>query len=149
MKKSALLIVGLLFSISASAAIPDYTILADTGMYWKNFQQCFVDSWKAASPTDAQIADAKPFNKIGEDAWTQHKDGVIQGKKDLAEAWSAYPLSVANIAKAEMTYHKSVALLHVARRNSNINTLNLLTADQRKVFDKSFDDCNSKNDRSG
>lgn len=146
MKKSALLIASLLLSVSAFAANPEYLNLAQTSNHWEHIHQCLCDSWKAAKPTDAQNADAKPFIQIAKDSWAQHKDGLIQGKKDLRAAWSAYPISASEVEKAEIALHHCFVPLHIAMRDSTISILNLLSADQRKDFDKSFTDCTGDDD---
>jgi hypothetical protein len=141
MKKSALFIVGLFFSVTASAANPDYSILAQSAMNPKHFQQCLYKMWMAVSPTDAQIDNAMPFFRKAKNSWVQSRDGITKDSKDLIRAWSAYPISTSDIEKIEIALHDKIIPVHIGIRDNTIAILNLLTAEQRKAFDRSLFNC--------
>jgi hypothetical protein len=140
MKKSILFVFSLLLSVSASAATPSFAVLHHHSDFDK-LHKCICKGWQDAKPSDAQKSDSEAFIKIANDSWNEHKDGIKSSKKDLMDAWAAYPINESDVTSAEKALHEHICPVHIAMRSSTISILNLLSADQRKDFDKSFNTC--------
>jgi hypothetical protein len=146
MKNSAILVLGLLVSVSAFANSSGDFDYSQSNSSMKKLHTCIKGGWAASKPTDQQESDSKAFIQAARDSWEQNKEAVISAKKDLIAAWSAYPIVAEHVATAETDFQTALAPVKTAMRTSLIGVLNLLSNDQRKAFDQSFMSCMKKDD---
>jgi hypothetical protein len=140
--KKILLALTLLISPTAFAADMDFTAFNDAhhpGM--RKMHRCLKKSWKATNPSDQQSDGAKRFMDEAKAVKDQHKDAIHSAMEAMKTAWSKHPIVQAEVVAAEDSLREHGMPVRAAFRDAGINTLNLLSAEQRTTFDHTFKDC--------
>ena len=136
-------------SSAAFAAAPDFSVLDDGaghgghqgGHHGGGMHKCMKGAWSAANPSEDQNQKAKGFMNEAKAVFDQHKDGIKQAMHGVMTAWKQYPISKDDVVAAEGVMHDQFSPVGEAMQDAKINTLNVLSADQRAAFDTSFAQC--------
>jgi Spy/CpxP family protein refolding chaperone len=140
--KKLLLAILLIACPTAFAADMDFAAFNDAhhpGM--RKMHRCLKKSWKAANPTDQQGDTAKRYMDEAKAVMDQHKDAIHSAMEAMKTAWSKHPIVQAEVVAAEDSLREHGMPVRVAFRDAGINTLNLLSSEQRTAFDNTFKDC--------
>jgi Spy/CpxP family protein refolding chaperone len=131
-----------LSSVAAFAATPNFSVLNYDGQDpGQGPGKCIQAAWASTNPTDDQNNQAKSFMDAAHAVFQQHGDSLKQDFQALKTAWAAYPIVKADVVTAETALQNDLPAVKEAMEDATINTLNLLSADQRKTFDAAAKDC--------
>jgi len=135
---------GLIFSLNTFAAESDVSIFggADTmHSSYKQLQECIKNGWEAASPTDVQTGEVKVLIQNVKTVLERQRVVLKKDKQDLLKAWGDFPISSQAVEAAEMALHNDIMPVYKSLREAKIRALNLLTADQKNIFNSTFASC--------
>lgn len=145
MKKIALVLGALLITPAAFAQSVDYSALANPkAPGFSKMHKCLTKAWKAAKPSDQQKDTANGFMDEAKLVLDQHEDALEANMEALKAAWMKHPVVQAEVVAAEDALMAEVVPVKAAFRDAGINTLNLLSAEQREDFNTSFSGCINK-----
>lgn len=142
MKKLILLSV-LFVSSSAFAASPDFSVLKylDGGHGGDKGSECGHKAWTATNPSEAQNAQARENFARAKAVCEEHKEGMHQAMQAMHAAWIKHPIVRDEVKSAGMQLHEHMMPIQIAVTDARIDTINLLTSDQRNVFNRTMMDC--------
>lgn len=122
-----------------------FTNLAFAGLDGQR-DQCFKRAWMATDPSEAQSSSAQqnfePIKKLFED----NKEKIHAAMHGLHTAMKAHPISKADVKAAKANLKNTLDPLTDAAEDAAIDTINLLSAEQRSVFDRVLMRCKHNKD---
>ena len=148
MFKAFISIPALFLSVGALAASPDFSVLAQKQSLEapghgpdNKMHECAKNAWQATNPSEDQNHQACDFMHAAKAVMDEHKDAIHDGMHNLFAAWSQHPISKDAVKSAEMALHDHIVPVKEAIEDAQINTLNLLSNEQRSTFDHTFFEC--------
>lgn len=146
MKKIAFVFSAMLLSVPAFAAIPDFSVLSEVQKFQMprdggEIRACFKSAWAAANPAREQNERAREELTAMKTVFEENRAALEGGLMGLLGAWKAHPVSIDDVKAAEEALKTAITPVHEAVRTGSANVLNLLTAEQRSVFDDKLLDC--------
>jgi hypothetical protein len=140
--KKMILALALLLSPSAFAQSIDFSAFDKADHPdMRKMHQCLKKSWNAATPSDQQKEEAKRFMDEAKAEKDLHEDAIEAAMEAMKTAWGKYPIVQAEVVAAEDALREQATPVKAAFRDAGINTLNLLSAEQRETFDSTFKSC--------
>jgi hypothetical protein len=130
------MITGLLLAATTAFAAPK-------GM------QCGHEAWNAASPTDDQTNAAKAIFAPVKQMYMDNKAAIMTDVAALKAAFATQPIVKSDVETAGKNLFTLVMPIQKAGLDAAIDSINLLSVDQRKAFDAAFKACRDKNHGGG
>ncbi|MFZ9594559.1 MAG: Spy/CpxP family protein refolding chaperone [Bdellovibrionia bacterium] len=144
MKNKLLVTLGLFLSLSASAAEPEFAIFGRMVSHMQNLRECLKEGWQAAVPTEAQKNEARTLVQTTRGLLKAQKEGIRKARKDLFTAWSKSPVVPSEVEEAENRLRTDMVPVHNVIRENMVSVLNLLTPDQKLLFNDAFKSCHTR-----
>jgi hypothetical protein len=107
----------------------------------EKLEKCLKESWKQTAPTEVQQHKAEVYMAEAKVVKETRKPELDAAKHAYLAAWKAYPISRDEVIAKEAVLGAQLKMLKATYRDAGINILNLLSGDQRKVFDATFKQC--------
>jgi uncharacterized protein with FMN-binding domain len=103
--------------------------------------ECGQKAWTATNPSDAQNAQARENFQRAKAVYEEHKEGIHQAMQAMHAAWVKHPIVKDEVKEAGMQMHHHMMPVKVAVTTARIDTINLLSLDQREIFNRTMMDC--------
>lgn len=149
MKKMVVTLATLLVSASTWAMLPVYDIGdGEHGGHQgrqEKMHKCLHDGMKAAELTEDQHHQIHQNMMAAKQVKMDHKDAIHEGMRVMMEAWKQHPIVKADVVAAEENLKAHKMPVKAAMRDAMIDSLNLLSADQRQKFDAAVMACIHEN----
>lgn len=141
MKKITITIAALLVSASAWAMHPITNPGEGELGREGRMQKCLDEGMTAAELTEEQKSQIHENMMAAMQVKEEHKNAIQEAKQSIVQAWSQHPIVRADVIAAEENMKTHKAPVKAAMRDSMIDSLNLLSGDQRQKFDAAFVVC--------
>ncbi|MGE0616404.1 MAG: hypothetical protein AB7P04_12260 [Bacteriovoracia bacterium] len=129
----------LLISSAAFAETVDFADLKENGA--GKVHECMHEAWKAADTSDEQNNKAGEIIAGARDVMKKNKEAIQKAMKGMMVAWKAHPISRDAVIAAEKGLMEAGAPVHGAIRDAQVGVINLLSKEQREVFNEVFMEC--------
>ena len=132
-----------MFSFSAFAyqtQYPTFGAFAEALLPAK-VHDCVLEGWMAAGTSDDQTAQAQKVLNDARGVLGTQQAAIETGITNLNAAWAKYPVDATEVMTAEAALDKEIKPVKESFRGAAISVLNLMTADQRKLYDADFATC--------
>ncbi len=103
--------------------------------------QCAMKAWQAASPTTAQNNAARSNFAPVKQMYAEKKAAIDSAMQELMGDLKAHPISKEEVKASCHSLMRLVAPIQEAAISATIDTINLLTPDQREDFDDAIGEC--------
>ena len=129
---------------SGAFAAPDFSVLGEAPEYMgrvEKMQECIKAGWQAAHPTDEQNQAAGEYLKSAHGVVRQNMKAIKEAARGVWIEFAKHPITKADVDTAEGKLQVPVKLVRTTVRDAIIDSLNLLTNEQRDQYDQAFMAC--------
>lgn len=119
----------------------DYSAMANEGGHDNKMHQCVHKGFESAKISEEQHKQIHGYMMNAKNVMKEHKEAIHNGMQSMMTAWKKHPISKDEVVAAEGNLQQHMTPVKVAMRDSMIDSLNVLSADQRKDFDSAFASC--------
>jgi hypothetical protein len=135
-----------LFSLSAMAYQPEFPTFVDFANHLmpQKLHDCMVEAWLAAGTPDDLTAQAQKALIDARGVLGSHQAPITSAIDRLNAAWAKYPVSPLDVGLADMILRHEIEPVQRAFSTAALTVLNLMSADQRKLYDADFKVCIAK-----
>lgn len=104
-------------------------------------EQCFMKAFMATEPTDEQKMQAHKIHMAVQKVFEDNKENMQKAAGTYMEAMMAHPIVQATAVESLHNLVKAVHPVQAAYFTGSITVINLLSMDQRNLFNQAMHDC--------
>ena len=135
-----------LFSVSAMAYQTEYPTFAAFANHLmpQKLHDCMVEAWLSAGTPDDLTAQAQKALIDARGVLAANQVTITAGINRLNAAWAQYPVKSLDVGIADFILRREMEPVEKAFSAAALTVLNLMSADQRKLYDADFAVCIAK-----
>lgn len=142
MKNLTIALVAIFASISTWAISPTFSGEEGMGGHrGEKMHKCMHDGMTAAELSEDQHNQIHQIMMAAKQVKKDHQAAIHEGMQAMMAAWGKYPIEKAEVVGAEENLKAHMTPVREAMRDGMIDSLNLLSAEQRQKFDDAFMTC--------
>ena len=141
MKTISIIICTLAVSAIAAAATPDLRELGAADDHHKQMAECMQEGWAATHPTDAQNQSLATLMTTLHNTVAANKDAIETAAREFFLTWGHHPIDGNAVHQAQYTLDNTIAPVKTAVIDTMVSAINLLTIEQRDLYDHAFAVC--------